>query len=188
MADQYDHRQGQLADQLGQALLDEDAAAQTLATAQQRVISVLRQARCVGFSWDKLARLVLALRNGRSPTIQERRREAARLRQVVHRKRVTGDHASLDSGRSGSARATVQCGHQQGVDRMPDTPDTNDRLIKRTVTVEEYEPSGFDGFFDADPAAMGSADSPPAPSPSPAPASPQAASPATGSVGEAGDE
>jgi hypothetical protein len=99
--------------------------------------TVFARCRAAGVSYDALARCLLRRGLGRAPTLDERKREAARLRKQAERIGVTNGHANSRAGRVGAVRSTLRCDRKRG-HTVPDP-----RLIKKTTerTIEEYEPA-----------------------------------------------
>jgi hypothetical protein len=75
-------------DVLVAAILAEREALERLRQARARLASLVIDAAFAGASYDELARLSIGTTKGRSASLNERRREADRLRQISHRQRV----------------------------------------------------------------------------------------------------
>ena len=90
-----------------------------------------------GLSYDRLACLTIRARTGQAPTLRERKREADRLRQMVHRQHVTGSH---DYGFRKLAKAPASRAQLLGKEN-----EDMQRLIKRTTTTETFLTNGASG-------------------------------------------
>jgi hypothetical protein len=90
--------------------------------------------------WDRLAQLALWARSGRAPTVQERRREAARLRQL--RCRANGRHGKVKSGVLAIGVNELPSNERKephmSIQPSP-SQSTPPNLIKRVTIEETYE-------------------------------------------------
>ena len=107
---------------------------------RRRVAEIIGRAVSAGIPYDVIARVVLRARLGRAPTIDERLREADRLRQRRSRHRVTEGHAGRQPPRLGSVSPGVLCSSE--VTNMAQ------KLVKKTTTIEEFVEDG--GLHGAD--------------------------------------
>ena len=82
----------------------EREAASRLREVRDRVAMTVATLADGGMSYDRLACLTIRARTGEAPSLCQRKREADRLRQIVHRQHVTG---SPDIGFRKLAKAPV---------------------------------------------------------------------------------
>lgn len=116
------------------ALQAEREAASRLREVRDRVAMTVATLADSGMSYDRLACLTIRARTGEAPTLCQRKREADRLRQIVHRQHVTGSH---DNGFRKLAKAPASRAQLLGkeIEKMQ-------RLIKRTTTTETFLTDG----------------------------------------------
>ncbi len=111
----------------------ERGAVERLHQTRDHVADAVIQALSQGVTYDRLACISLRARTGRPPTLEDRKREAQRLRQY-RRRRVTSRH-----GNDVPATATTIQERDHELRFSPkEKAHMNDTLIKRTTTTEEF--------------------------------------------------
>ena len=121
--------------ELRAAIIEERDAAERLHAARSRLRVLIGASIAAGHSYDELACAAVRARTDRAPTIEERGREAARLRQL--RRRANARHAELpDLPVPTPANEVPSSARKEGITMAP-------RLIKRT-TVETFEQDDAD--------------------------------------------
>jgi hypothetical protein len=131
-----------LADVVAAAQTD-DAAHSAFRDARSRLVAALDRILLSGPAYDVLARAIVRARTGgRGATLGERRREAARLRQLRRRAvSANGRHADL----SGEPRVANDYGLRSVREEIK-----MNRLVKRTVTEEVYTEPEQEDLDDAE--------------------------------------
>jgi hypothetical protein len=123
----------------------EGQALHLLKRARDDLLDLMGQAR-KGVAWDRLAQLAFWARFDRAPTVEERRREAARLRQL--RQRANGRHGKVKAiplaADVNELRSTAPKELHMPM-QPPPSQSTPPNLIKR-VTVEETFDTPVDGL------------------------------------------
>ena len=130
------------ADALAGAFLAERDARQRQREARTHLAALVHDAVTAGTSYDELARLSLRPTMGRSATPAERRREAVRLRKLVHRHRVTSGHG-YPQAVPGMSPGPSPPSIQQGGLSMG-----NPKLISRKTVEETFVDSDEDERLD----------------------------------------
>ena len=113
-----------------EAILAERVATVSFWVARARLGEVVDRAVAGGCSFDALARISLRARTGRAGTIRERKRESARLRQVLHRHTVTGRHTELGHATPAAPSASPYSSTKEELNMST--------LIRRRIVEEEY--------------------------------------------------
>jgi hypothetical protein len=123
-----------VAPELRAAFDEERRALEALRAARRRLVDLIARADADGVPYDALARVAIRCRTGRAATVAERRREAARLRQL--RRRANGRHA-----------IPTVAGIDRGVNELPSKTKkeaTMPRLVSRKITEEKFEADDAD--------------------------------------------
>jgi hypothetical protein len=113
--------------ELRTALERDDAAHREFRQARARLVDVVDQALARGVRYDELARVTVRAQTGRAPTLEERRREAARLRQLHRRAKAANGRHTDCSGHVPAANDNAVV-FSPGKESQP-----MQRLIKRVI-------------------------------------------------------
>jgi hypothetical protein len=127
----------------------EGQALHLLKSARNDLLDLMGRAR-KDIAWDRLAQLAVWARFDRAPTVEERRREAARLRQL--RQRANGRHGKVQTvplaAGVNELRSKARKEPHMPIQPSP-SQSTPPNLIKR-VTVEETFDNPIDALDGAD--------------------------------------